>query len=103
MRKFIKHKYHTRPQKVDDIYFDSKKESQYYGQLKILQKAGEVLFFIRQVGFDLPGGIKYRVDFVEFHKDQSVHFVDVKGYMTQLAKNKIKQVEALYPIKIEIK
>lgn len=103
MKKFMKHKYKAQPIKVDNVRYDSKKEAKYAGQLKILQKAGKIDFFLRQIPFDLPGGIKYRIDFVEFHSDGSVHFVDIKGFMTQIAKIKIKQVESLYPIKIEIK
>ncbi len=103
MKKILKHKFNAKPQKIDEFYFDSKKEAEYFGKLKILQKANEILFFLRQVPLDLPGGIKYKVDFVEFHTDGSIHFVDIKGFMTPLAKNKIKQVENLYPIKIEIK
>ena len=102
-KRLVRHKYHAQPTEVDGIRFDSKKESRYYGQLKLLQKAGEVLFFMRQCPFHLPGNIIYRVDFVEFHADNSVHFVDVKGVMTQVSRNKIKQVEAIYPIEIEIK
>ena len=103
IRKMVRHKYYAKPQKINNMHFDSKKEAKYYGQLNMLQKCGEILFFLRQVPFHLPGNIIYRVDFMEFHKDGSVHFVDVKGYITQMAKNKIKQVEALYPINIEIK
>lgn len=103
MMKFVKHKYHAQPTTVDEIRYDSKKEARYGSQLKLLQKAGEILFFLRQVPFDLPGGIKYRVDFMEFWKDGNIKFIDVKGFMTQVSKNKIKQVEALYPINIELK
>ncbi len=102
-KRLVKHKYHAKPQKVDEKHFDSKKEAQYYGILKLLQRTGEVLFFLRQVPFDLPGGIKYRVDFMEFWSNGDIKFVDCKGYMTRLSKNKIKQVESLYPVKIEIK
>jgi len=97
------HKYKAQPQKVDGIRFDSKKESQYYGQLKLLKKAGELDFFLRQVPFELPGGIKYRLDFMEFYKDGTIKYVDIKGFMTPVSKMKIKQVEDLYPIKIEVK
>ena len=78
----------------DGILFDSILECRYYRRL---QQNVEVEMFLRQVGFDLPGGLRYRVDFVEFRRDGSVHFVDVKGYLTsEFVRNK-KQVEALYP------
>lgn len=99
----IRHKYNAQPTKVDGIRYDSKKEAAYGGQLNLLQKCGEILFFLRQVPFRLPGNITYRLDFMEFHKDGSVHLVDIKGFDTPMSKLKRKQVEALYPVQIEIK
>jgi len=62
-----------------------------------------VLFFLRQVPFDLPGNTKYRADFMEFWTNGEVHIVDVKGYQTkEFIKNK-KMVESIYPIEIEVK
>jgi len=83
------------------IKFHSKKESRYFLELVCRQKMGEVLYFLRQVPIRLPGNTKYIVDFVEFHADGSVHYVDTKGCRTAaFIKNK-KQVEALYPISIK--
>ena len=86
----------------DGIKFDSKKEAQYYDELKIRVKANEVLFFLRQVPFDLPGNVRYRVDFVEFLVDGNVRFIDVKGMKTKDFIMKKKQVESLYPVTIEV-
>jgi hypothetical protein len=97
-----KQKYSAQAGRIDGIRFDSKKEGRYYQELKLRVKAGEVLYFLRQVPFDLPGNVKYRVDFQEFHADGSVHYVDVKGVKTKDFVMKKKQVEALYPVKIEI-
>lgn len=83
------------------ILFDSAKEMEYFKELQLLQKAGELTFFLRQVPFDLPGNVKYRVDFLEFYPDGRVRFVDVKGMETQSFIMKKKQVEALYPVRIE--
>lgn len=87
---------------VDGIVFDSKAEAEYYQQLCLRRVAGDVLWFIRQVPFDLPGGIKYRADFLEVHRDGSVHIIDVKGHVTAQFRDKKKQVEALYPVEIEV-
>lgn len=87
---------------MDGIRFDSKKEAGYYSQLKLRRQAGEVLFFLRQVPFHLPGGTKLVVDFVEFHTDGTVHFVDVKGTQTEQFKIKKREVEAVYPIEVKI-
>lgn len=100
--KAIRNKYGSTRTVVDGINFDSKKEAGYYTRLKLLQKAGEVAFFLRQVPFDLPGKIKYRCDFQVFYKDGKIEFVDVKGYMTKQSRDKIKQTEALYPVKIKV-
>ncbi len=99
---YLRHKFNAVPRIADGLRFDSTKEMQYYEQLKLRQKpGGDVLFFLRQVPIALPGGVKYRIDFLEFHTDSSCHFVDVKGFKTRTYLTKKKQVEALYPIKIE--
>ena len=98
----LKHKFHARPTKKNNIHFDSKKEAQYYEKLNILKKSGEILFFLRQVPFDLPGGVKYRLDFLEFWANGEIVFTEVKGFMTKQAKDKIKMVEDLYNIEINI-
>ena len=99
----IRHKFNSQITEIDSIKFHSKKEARYYQTLKMLQKAGDVIFFLRQVPFHLPGGVKYIVDFVEFRKDGTVAFIDVKGFRTAQYKAKKKMVEATYPIKIEEK
>ncbi len=83
------------------ILFDSKKEADYYDTLLLLKKAGDVLTFLRQVKFHLPGNTLYYCDFLVFYADGKVEFVDVKGMRTQSYKTKKRMVEELYaPIKI---
>ncbi len=101
MKPFPRHKFNAKRADRDGIKFDSTKEARYYDELQLRVKAGEVLFFLRQVPFELPGGVKYRVDFQEFWADGTVRFIDVKGMRTQEYINKKKQVEALYPVEIE--
>lgn len=96
------HKYHAEPIVHDGYRFDSKKEGQYYLDLKLRVKSGEVAYFLRQVPFHLPGNVTYRVDFLVFLSTGTHKYVDVKGYQTkEFIRNK-KQVEALYPVKIEV-
>ena len=95
-----RHKYSAKAVVIDGIRFSSKKEARYYGNLKLAQKSGELLYFLRQVPFDLPGGIKYRVDFAEFWKKGEIRYVDVKGFRTKEYIIKTKLVESLYPVKI---
>ncbi len=99
----LKHKYNAVRTEHDGIKFDSKKEARYYLQLKLRVRAGDVLFFLRQTTFHLPGGVTYRVDFQEFWTDGTVHFIDVKGIQTESFKAKKRMVEQLYaPVEIEI-
>ena len=99
---FKKHKYNAKATMVDGIRFDSKKEAAYYCDLKLRQRAGEVIGFFRQVPIHLPGGTILRIDFLEFHADDTVHIVDVKGVETGEFKIKKREVEAVYPwLKIE--
>lgn len=97
--KVFKHKFRAIPTEVDGIRFPSKKEAAYYSKLK---KRKDVVFFLMQVPFHLPNNAKYVVDFVEFHTDDTVHFIDVKGYETKEFKLKKKWVESIYPVIIEV-
>lgn len=94
------HKFNAKKTEVDGIIFSSKKEAAYYGQLRLAQKAGDLLFFLRQIPFHLPGGVRYVCDFAEFWKSGEVRFVDVKGFRHPMYILKRKQVEALFPIEI---
>jgi len=95
-------KYGAQPTVVDGIRFDSKSEARYYERLKLRVQSGEVLYFLRQVPFYLPGGTRYVVDFMEVHADGSIHWIDVKGVETQMFRLKKRQVESLYPVTIEV-
>jgi hypothetical protein len=70
-------------------------------QLKMRQSSGDVLFFLEQVPFRIPG-MKYVADFMVFLADGTVEVVDVKGRDTPMSKAKRKAVEELYPIEIKI-
>ena len=97
-----KHKFNAVRCEADEIKFGSRAERGYYFKLKQMVKEGEVIFFLRQVPFDLPGSTKYFADFQVFYADGTVSFIDVKGVSTPMFILKKKQVEALYPIEIEI-
>jgi len=99
----MRHKFKATITEADGIKFSSKKEAKYYYQLNILKKNGDILFFLRQVPFHLPGGVIYRVDFMEFWANGDIIFTEIKGYETQEWLMKKKLVESLYPIKITVK
>jgi hypothetical protein len=100
-------KYRNHRVEVDGWVFDSKLEARRYEELKLARKIGFVDWFIAQVPFRLPGGIIYRADFVVVWSAKSnighcVRVEDCKGARTRVSINKIKQVEAIYGIKIDI-
>ena len=90
------------PTECDGFRFDSKLEARLYANLKLLRTAGEVTMFLRQVPFHLPGGTIYRVDFQVFYRDGSVRHLDAKGRETEAFKIKRREVEASYPVTIEL-
>lgn len=95
-------KYRAIPTVVDGIRFPSKLEAAFYGQLKLRrdQDAGDVRYFLRQVPFDLPGGVRYVCDFAAFMRDGSVKYYETKGMKTAMYRLKKKQAEAIYPVTI---
>lgn len=111
-----KHKYDAQPVTVDGIRFDSKLEARRYCELVLLQQAGKIAYFLRQVPFHLPGGVIYRCDFMviyqkkielspgKFGRDPGgecrVFYEDCKGFDRQDAINKRKQVKALYGVDV---
>lgn len=98
----MRHKFNAVKCERDNIKFASKAERAYYDKLLLLQKSGEILFFLRQVPISLPGGTIYRCDFVTFDREGEVHFIDVKGMETPEFKIKKREIEAIYPFEIEI-
>ena len=98
----LSHKFHAKPTTIDNIRFDSKLESRYFQRLKLLQKTGSLLFFLRQVPLHLPGNTRFVIDFLEFYADGTVLFTDCKGVETETFKIKRRQAEELYPIEINI-
>lgn len=97
-----RHKFNAKAVEDDGHRFDSKLEHKFYKQLLIRKSAGEVVFFLRQPVFHLPGGVKYKADYQVFNADGTCSFVDVKGVETSEFKIKKKMVEAMYPITVEV-
>jgi hypothetical protein len=96
----LKHKFRAIPTELNGIKFASRKEAKRYRELRLLEKSGELLFFLRQVPFHLPGNVKYVCDFLCFWKDSDITIEDVKGIKMPMYVLKKKQVEAIYPVKI---
>jgi hypothetical protein len=100
-RKIVRHKFGAIKCQRDGKKFQSRLERAYYDQLMLRQKAGEVLFFLMQVPFSIPGG-KHFVDFQVFLSDGTVEFVETKGLDLPIGKLKRKAVEEIYPIEIKV-
>lgn len=100
-------KYKNRKVVVDGIEFDSQKEADYYAELKLLQKAGEIKEIELQPKFELLPGFKkngrtfraitYTADFKVTYADGHVEIIDVKGIKTEVFKLKRKIFEFQYP------
>ena len=101
-RKVHRHKFGAVSCERDGKKFPSRLERRYYDSLEIRKKNGEVVFFLMQVPFHLPGGVKYVCDFQVFLSDGTVEFIDTKGRDTQMSIAKRKIVEDLYPVEIKI-
>lgn len=95
-------KYNASPKRVDGWRFDSQKEARYYTKLKLMQKAGEISFFLMQVPVPIMGNKKHRVDFLVFYPDGSWEFHEVKGYETEPWRLKRDYIEDHYPFKIKV-
>ena len=81
--------------------FDSKLERDFYYQLLLRWKAGDILWFVRQVPFELEGGVKYRCDFLVV-TPIGVEVIDTTGVMTPAKRDKLKQVKARYGIEVRV-
>lgn len=98
-----KRKYRNEPIIVDGIRFDSKHEAAVYGDLMRQVRAGILKCVCRQVGFDLPGNIRYFADFVVIYPDNHIEVLDAKSAVTRKNRvyiNKKKQLKALWGIEI---
>lgn len=95
-------KYGAIKTEYNGIKYDSKAEARWAENFDMEKRAGDVLYWLRQVPFFLPAGIIYRCDFQVFYTSGVVKYFDVKGWDTPVSKLKRKQVEALYPVKIQV-
>lgn len=96
---------------VDGITFDSKAEARYYGQLRLLERAGEIRSLRLQVPFELApavvlGGrkrpaLRYLADFVYETQTGVTVVADVKGAITESYRIKRHLMKALHGIEVQ--
>jgi hypothetical protein len=99
---------------IDGYIFDSKKEAEFYGALKIKKQAGLIKDFQMQVKYDIVVNTihiaNYFLDFLIVNLDDSIDYIDIKGkdprtnkyIKTGVFALKKKLVEAIYNIKISM-
>lgn len=95
-----KSKYGANKVEVDGIKFDSKKEADYYSELKLRLIAKDIKGFCRQPEFILAPNLRYKADFIIFNNDGTSEIIDVKGMQTQVYKDKKKVFEDKFNLKI---
>jgi Protein of unknown function (DUF1064) len=100
-----RNKYRAVKTEVDGIVFHSKREAKRYGELRLLEKAGEILQLRLQVKYAVNiNGIKvceYRADFAYYDCENKCYVIeDCKGVRTAVYRLKKKLVEAYYGITV---
>ena len=98
--KKVKSKYRANKTSVDGHTFDSKKEADYYCELKMRLQAKEINGFCLQPTFMLAPGLKYKADFIIFNTNNTYDIIDVKGVHTKEYIAKKKVFEDKYNMKI---
>lgn len=98
------HKYNAKRTEVDGITFASKAEAKRYAELKMLERAGEILRLVLQPRFDLTTNGKkigeYRADFAYMDRAGNHIVEDVKGFCTALYRWKKKHMLAEHGVVI---
>jgi hypothetical protein len=79
--------------------YASKREAEFARQLGLRKAAtnGDVLDWVEQVSIKLPGGVRYVVDFLVFHRDGTWSMTEVKGVMTDVYKLKMRLLAEARP------
>lgn len=95
-----KNKYGAKKTSIDGHCFDSLKEANYYEELKLRLKAGEIKGFCLQPIFILAPNLKYKSDFIVFNNDGTSEIIDVKGMRTKEYSVKKRVFEDKYNLKI---
>lgn len=107
-----KSKYNNKKIERDGHIFDSIAEYRYYCELKLREKANDILFYRLQPRYRLMDpfekdgkkhrAIDYVADFEIHHVDGSIEVIDVKGVQTQVFRIKFKMFHEKYPHKLTL-
>lgn len=90
----------AKKQEYNGFRYDSGFEANYAAELDLRIKAKDIKSYDRQVNLDLiVNGYRvcqYRIDFIIHHNDDTLEYIECKGYPTDTWKLKWKLFEALY-------
>ena len=89
------HKFHAVRSEMDGIKFDSRMALEFY---RVQKLDPDVLHIDTHVSLTLPCGIKYRVDFLIWYKDNRIRPVEVKGVIESDFRIKWKQFNLSHPL-----
>ena len=95
-----KSKYNSTPTVMDGKRYDSKREANRAGELKLMAQAREIVGFAEQVTIHIPGDHKYIADFVVLNRDGTYTVEDTKGVKTPVYKLKRDLVREEYGIEL---
>ena len=100
-----RNKYRAQPTIVDGIRFHSKAEAEHYGDLKLLQRAGQSSGLELQPKFSLTINGQncgsYYADFA-YEEDGERVVIDVKGRDTPMSRLKRKLVKAIHNVDVRV-
>lgn len=102
-----RNKYGAKKTWRDGVSFDSKKEAEYYSQLKLKKQSGLIAGYIVHGKMICTAGgdsseeraVTYEPDFIVLHNDGTYEIVDTKSEatITPVFKNKMKALKEKFP------
>ena len=104
----MRHKFNAKPTTFNDQRYSSKLEAKYAQRLNTAKEKGELVFWLEQVPFLLPGSLRYKIDFMEFWAPKDgqeigdIICTEVKGMETKDWIMRKKLFESTYPIPLNI-
>ena len=103
MKFSLKHKYHAKACQHDGKKFRSKLERSVWLALENLREKEKLLFTLREVGVDLPGGVRHYIDFLSFGQGEC-WFLEAKAKAGRapVGELKRKQAEEILGVQIHV-
>lgn len=89
-----KNKFNAKRCSQDGINFDSLAERDWYNEIK---KDPELIHIDTHVFVTLPGGVRWKVDFIAYFKEKTIVY-EVKGKQSTDFKNKRKLFDQFHPL-----